>query len=56
MTRSEKLLRKELRLSQKLFKLARKRIERLGCPSFNEYVRTLIYRDVDEHSRGDLEK
>jgi hypothetical protein len=56
LTKNEKLLRKELMLTQKLFKLAQERIKQLGIPSFSEYVRTLIYRDVDEHAKGEPEE
>lgn len=47
MTRNERLVRKELRLSAKLLSRVTARIERNGFTSFNEYVRFCLLKDLD---------
>ncbi|MBS7615004.1 hypothetical protein KEJ18_04660 [Candidatus Bathyarchaeota archaeon] len=47
MAKKNRLLRKELKLSERLFQLAQKRIEEYGFSSFNEFIRFLILRDLE---------
>jgi len=41
------MIRKELKLPEKLFQKAVKKIERCGYASFNEYLRRLLHDDLD---------